>query len=242
MSFLIDNVPRVIPFTVPHLGYIAFFLVATILFFMNLKKIKNRPDPLFNVLKWINTITVIVFYTWSLLFTDSFILTGLPLHVCRIVSIVGLYYYWTKDKRVEALLFYTGAFGLVAVMYPANVHPLYTHLIGYVSQVTHVLIIVTWYYVVFIRGFRPTRKDFTQTALFFLVVLLLVWPFNYMIGGGEYFYIRQARPFFLDWPDIAWILFTYGLTLFVMSIKYLSLASVKKRAHASNPSNTALSK
>ena len=228
MSFFIDNVPRVQPFTLPHFGYMAFFVIATILFFMYKNKIEKNPNPLFNVLKWINTVTVILFYTWSILFTDSFILTGLPLHVCRIVSIVGLYYYWTSDERVEALLFYTGAFGLVAVMYPANVHPLYTHLIGYVSQVTHVLIIVTWYYVVFIKKFRPSLKDFSQIAAFFLAVLLLVWPFNYLIGGGEYFYISVNRPFFLDWPDLYWIIFTYGLTLLVMTIKFISFYNKKR--------------
>lgn len=228
MSFLIDNVPRVQPFTLPHFGYIAFFVISTFLFFMYKSQIEKNPDPLFNVLKWINTITVFVFYTWSILFTDSFLISGLPLQVCRIVSIVGLYYYWTKDERVEAFLFYSGAFGLVAVMYPANVHPLYTHLIGYVSQVTHVLIIVTWYYVVFIKKFRPSIKDFSQIAVFFLAVLLLVWPFNYLIGGGEYFYIRVKRPFFLDWPDLYWIFFTYTITLLVMTMKFIAFYNKKR--------------
>lgn len=224
MNFFIDNVPRVQPFTLPHLRYMAFGIVAVILFFVYIETIRAKEDQFYHFLKWVNTITVGIFYTWSFIFTDSFLETGLPLHVCRIASVVSLYYFWSYDERVYPMLFYLGAFALVAIGYPANVHPLYTHIIGYTSQFTHVLILVVWLYVVFIKKYRPTWKDFNVTASIFLVSLIAIWGFNYVIGEGHYFYILNAnRPFINAWPDWGWIVFTYGITIVVMIIKTFSV-------------------
>lgn len=224
MQFFIDDVPRVQPFTLPHLGYIAFGVIAAILFFVYLKEIKANQSKFESLLKWTNTITVFIFYTWSLVFTDSFLETGLPLHVCRIASVVSLYYFWTRNERVLPMLFYLGAFGVVAIAYPANVHPLYTHIIGYVSQFTHVLIVVTWLYVVFVKHYRPTWKDFQVNAALWLVALIGIWGLNYMVGEGEYFYILTAnRPFFNTWPDIGWIGFTYSVALVVILLKTITV-------------------
>ena len=228
MEFFIDNVPRVQPFTLPHLGYIAFGVIATLLFFVYLKPIRANQGKFESLLKWINTITVFVFYTWSVIFTDSFLETGLPLHVCRIASVVSLYYFWSHDERVIPMMFYLGAFGVVAIAYPSNVHPLYTHLIGYVSQFTHVLIVVTWLYVVFVKHYRPTWKDFQVTAVFWAISLLAIWGFNYLVGQGEYFYIQErTRPFFKTWHDLGWIGFTYGIALVVIFIKTLAVSKLK---------------
>lgn len=228
MSFFIDNVPRVQPFTLPHLGYIAFGVIASVLFFIYLDTIKANEAKFHALLKWVNTITVLVFYTWSILFTDSFLETGLPLHVCRIASIVSLYYFWTYDERVFPMLFYLGAFGVVAIAYPANVHPLYTHIIGYTAQFTHVLIVVTWLYVVFVKHYRPTWNDFRFTAALWLVALFAIWGFNYLVGEGEYFYIINTnRPFFNTWPDLGWIGFTYSVALLVIGIKTVTVSRFK---------------
>lgn len=221
MEFFIDDVPRVQLFGIEHFFYIGFAVLAVVWFISHQTTIKKNQISYHRLFLWITLVTTIVFYTWSLIFTGFALTNGLPLHACRISTLVSLYFYFTKDSRVIPFLFYSGFFALFAILYPSNVHPLYTHLVGYTAQITHIMILMNWLYIVLILGYRPTIKDMNQTALVFIAMLLLIWPFNYLVGGGEYFYIISEvnRPFLKELPDILFLSIMFGLFYIVMMIK-----------------------
>jgi len=176
-----------------------------------------------NLLLWLTLVPTVVFYLWSLVFTGFGLPNGLPLHACRISTLLSLYYYFSKDQRVIPYLYYFGIFSVIAIAYPSNVHPLYTHLVGYTSQITHIMLLINWLYLVLIIGYRPSIKDFKQVAMHFSLLLLLIWPFNHLVGGGEYFYILSEvnRPFLKDLPEIIWVSGMIALMLLAMSLKTL---------------------
>lgn len=221
MDFFINDVPRVQLFSIEHFFYIGFAVVAVVWYLTHQKNIQQHQARYHRLFLWITLVTTVVFYTWSLIFTGFGLTNGLPLHACRISTLVSIYFYVTKDSRVIPFLFYSGFFALFAIFYPSNVHPLYTHLVGYTSQITHIMILINWLYLVVTLGYRPTIKDMNQTAIVFIVMLLLIWPFNYLVGGGEYFYIISEvnRPFLKDWPDLLFLSVMFGLFYIVMMIK-----------------------
>lgn len=221
MNFFIDDVVRTQPFGLEHLGYVTLALLACWWFIRSQQHIKQHQATYH---RWFLAIfggTTIVFYLWSFVFTGFGLTNGLPLHACRISTLLSLYYYLSNDRRVMPYLFYFGIFAVVAIAYPSNVHPLYTHLVGYTSQITHIMLLLTWLYIVLIEGYRPTIKEFKTVAIHFTYLLLFVWGFNHLVGGGEYFYILSSvnRPFLKTLPEGVWVLANIAIMVLVMTIK-----------------------
>jgi hypothetical integral membrane protein (TIGR02206 family) len=223
MTFFIDDVARTQPFSPEHFMYITLAIIACGWFIRQRQTIKVNQAFYHNLLMWLTLVPTVVFYLWSLVFTGFGLPNGLPLHACRISTLLSLYYYFSKDQRVIPYLYYFGIFSVIAIAYPSNVHPLYTHLVGYTSQITHIMLLINWLYLVLIIGYRPSTKDFKQVAMHFSLLLLLIWPFNHLVGGGEYFYILSEvnRPFLKDLPEIVWVSGMIALMLLAMSLKTL---------------------
>lgn len=228
MSFWTD-VPfdeRVRLFSVSHIAFVLSAILIVTLFVLNLDKIKDHWSHLRIILIVISSIQVIVLYSWSFLELGFSLEAGLPIHLCRMSTFLGLYFLITEDKRVFHALYYMSAFALVAILYPVNVHPIYTHIIGWSYQISHIMIVLVWIVGVYLYGYRPTYKVLNTAIVVFLIIELFVWRFNYWVGDGEYLYLRSDvnRPFFKDWHDLLWIAFTivlsYGVMWFMTWIIY----------------------
>jgi len=220
VSFWVD-VPtdeRVTLFSVSHISFVLTAIVIVTLFVLNLDKIKNHWSHLRYIFIAISSIQVIALYSWSVFELGFSLEAGLPIHLCRMSTLLGLYFLITKDKRVFHALYYMSAFALVAILYPVNVHPIYTHIIGWSYQISHIMIVLVWIVGVYLYGYRPTYKILNTAIVVFLLIELVVWRFNYWVGDGEYLYLRSDvnRPFFRDWHDLLWIAFTIVLSYAVM--------------------------
>jgi hypothetical integral membrane protein (TIGR02206 family) len=223
MTFFLDDVVRTQPFSSEHFVYMTLAVIACVWFIRKQATIKSNQEHYHKLFLWLILVPTVIFYIWSLIFTGFGLPNGLPLHACRISTLLSLYYFLTKDQRVFPYLYYFGIFAVVAIAYTSNVHPLYTHLVGYTSQITHIMLLITWLYIVLVVGYRPTIKDFKQVGLHFSLFLLLIWPFNHLVGGGEYFYILSEvnRPFLKDLPEVLWVSGMILLMLLAMSLKTL---------------------
>ena len=135
---------------------------------------------------------------------------------------------FTKNTKVFHALFYMSVFALVAIFYPVNVHPIYTHVIGYSYQVSHMLIVLVWIMGVFVFGYRPNVKSMNRVFLVFVGIVLIVWQFNYLVGDGEYLYLRGDvnRPFFKEMHDLIWIACVLVVSYLVMGL--MTLPFVKR--------------
>jgi len=99
-----------------------------------------------------------------------------------------------------------------------NVHPIYTHVIGYSYQISHIMIILVWILGVLVYGYRPTFTIMHKAILALLIITLLVWRFNYLVGDGEYLYLRGDvnRPFLKEMHDLLWISITLVISYIIM--------------------------
>lgn len=221
-SFFSDDVARVSLFDLSHIVYLSVVIIVTVIFVLKLDYVKERKEWFRKIFIGISLVQVLVFYTWSGVVLGFGLEAGLPIHLCRTSTFLGLYFLITEDKRVFHALFYTSAFALIAIFYPVGVHPIYTHIVGYSYQISHLMIILVWILGVFVYGYRPTRQILTKAAGWFMIVLVYVGAFNYLVGEGEYLYLRGDvnRPFFKDMPDLIWVggvFIVAYLVMFVMT-------------------------
>jgi hypothetical integral membrane protein (TIGR02206 family) len=205
-------------FSTSHILFLLSVIFVVGLFVYKLDWVRDHWKQVRIVMLVISGIQFIVFYTWSFTELGFSLEAGLPIHLCRLSTILGLYFLMTEDRRVFHALYFMSAFAIVAIVYPSNVHPLYTHVVGYTFQISHIMILLVWIVGVFLYGYRPTYRILNTAILVFFFVELFVWRFNYWVGDGEYLYLRSDvnRPFLTSWPDLAWIAFTIGLSYLIM--------------------------
>lgn len=164
---------------------------------------------------WIVTILLVwsqlARYGFSVIRDGGFSNDYLPFYVCRISSLVLLYYVITKDKRVESFLFYWAATGLAGVTYPngeINNIPNLTE----TFYIDHFLLALTPFYLVVYEGFRPSKKNLFQVTALMLVVLLTFIPLN-NIFGTDYFYTKDQSIFGIIFPFIPDTVFGVNIAL-----------------------------
>lgn len=209
---------RVNLFDLSHIGYLFTVVLLVAWFATHLSWVKAHWTMVRRMMIGVSLVQVVVLYSWSAIELGFSLEAGLPIHLCRMATFLGLYFLFTEDTRVFHALYYMSAFAIVAIVYPVNVHPIYTHVIGWSYQVSHGMILLVWMVGVFQFGYRPTYRVLNRVVLWFFVITLIVWRFNYWVGDGEYLYLRSDvnRPFFKNWPDLMWIAFTMLLSYGVM--------------------------
>ncbi len=114
MTFFIDDVVRTQPFSPSHFVYITLAIVACGWFIRQRQTIKANQAFYHKLLLWLTLVPTVVFYLWSLVFTGFGLPNGLPLHACRISTLLSLYYYFSKDQRVIPYLYYFGIYAYLA--------------------------------------------------------------------------------------------------------------------------------
>lgn len=218
---------RVTLYGMSHILFIISVFIIVGLFIFKLDYIKNHLKMTRNIMAVISIIQVIALYSFSVfeLGMEHILLAGLPIHLCRLSTLLGIVFLFTENKKLMIPLYYMSVFALVAIFYPVNVHPIYTHIVGYSYQISHTMIVLVWIMIVFIYGYKPTFKSLHTSIIVFFIAELFVWRFNILIGGGEYLYILSDvnRPFFKNLSDISWILFTIIISyivMFVMTIPF----------------------
>ncbi len=209
---------RVNLFDTSHIMFILSVIVIVGLFIYKLDVVKRNKDLTRKILIGISAIQLIALYSWSFLELGFSLEAGLPIHLCRMSSLLGMYFLITEDTRVFHALYYMSAFVIIAIMMPVNVHPIYTHVIGYSYQISHIMIILVWILGVLVYGYRPTFTIMHKAILALLIITLLVWRFNYLVGDGEYLYLRGDvnRPFLKEMHDLLWISITLVISYIIM--------------------------
>lgn len=209
---------RVNLFDASHIVFMMTVILIVGLFVWKFEFVKRNWNIIRKIMIGVSIVQVIMLYSWSFIELGFSLEAGLPIHLCRMSTFLGLYFLITEDKRVFKALYYMSAFALVAIFYPTNVHPIYTHIIGWSYQISHVMILLVWIVGVFMYGYRPTYSVLNKAIVVFVLIELVVWRFNYWVGNGEYLYLRADvnRPFFKEWHDLLWISFTIVLAYLVM--------------------------
>jgi len=132
---------------------------------------------------------------------DFLITESLPFYVCRLSSLVLLYYALTKDKRVESFLFYWGATGMAGVIYPNGPMENIANLTE-TFYIDHFLLAITPFFLVVYQGYKPNVKDLFIIVGVMAAILLAFIPINNLMGA-DYFYLNNQSIIGVVFPGLS---------------------------------------
>jgi hypothetical integral membrane protein (TIGR02206 family) len=144
-------------------------------------------------------------HIWHLLTESWQVERQLPLHLCGIMILVTVYGLATQDRRVYPFIYFFGIAGSIQAVLTPDTLLDFPHARFLNTMISHGLLVVAGFWIVFVEGFRPTRKD-AVVSLFVLNVYALGVLFVNLAIGANYLFIT-AKPetasvldFFPEWP------------------------------------------
>lgn len=212
-------------FDLNHLLYISILAVVLIILIVNKEKVKVSVKRIGNIILAVSILQQILLYSWYALETGFNISESLPLHICRISSLLGIYFLVTKNTKVVDTMFYFGLYAYGSFLYPSRVYPIY-HAIGISFVINHLITILLPYFAYIAYNWRPDFKGFLRASKYFLIYFIFVYFLNPIIDGN-YFYLKY-RPFFKEWSDYIYIPFILCFTIFIFFIGYKSVNLISK--------------
>lgn len=160
---------------------------------------------------------------FGIMFTTGFDVTrNLPFYMCRLSSLVLLYYVITKDKRLEPFLFFWGATGIAGIIYPngpiANVANLTE-----TFYIDHFLLTITPFFLIVYQGYKPRFSDVLKITGLMAFILYSFIPINHWMGA-DYFYLSDQSIFAILFPGQSSFIFAtvhYVIAGFFFSLYYI---------------------
>ncbi|MEC9485669.1 MAG: hypothetical protein UMR38_07305 [Candidatus Izemoplasma sp.] len=166
---------------------------------------KQHKDKLYLIVTLLLIYTQLTRYGFAII-RDGFILgESLPFYVCRISSVILLYYVLTKDRHVMPFLFFWGATGVAGIIYPNGP-------INNIANLTetffidHYLLAITPFYLVLYEDYVPTVKDAYRITFLMAITLYLFIPINALLKT-DYFYLTRQSIFGELFPSTPSIIF-----------------------------------
>ena len=175
-------------------------------------------------------IIVAILLVWSqlaryigVMFRESFDFTEhLPFYICRLSSLILLYYVVSGNKKIESFLFYWGATGLAGVIYPNGPIENIANLTE-TFYIDHFLLAMTPFFLVVYQGYRPVKKDLFIITGVMAFMLYAFIPINNWIGS-DYFYLKDQSIFGIVFPGVSSYIFAtvhYVVVFGFFSLYYL---------------------
>ena len=205
------------PFRMDHLIYLLLFTAALASLILNRDRIRaNRKWYSYGTLV-LSILQQVLLYSWYFLEMGFDLSESLPLHICRIASLLGIWYLLTKRSKVMDIMFYFGLYAYGSFLYPQRIYPVY-HVIGISFIINHIITILLPWFAFIAYDWRPDFRGLIRSSVWFLVYFTFVYFLNPLIDGN-YFYLKY-RPFFQDWPDIIYVPFVLAFTLCSFAVAY----------------------
>ena len=205
-----ESVEFINPFDIHHLIYLVIFSIILLLMIFKKNEIRENSKKIAGGILIISVFQQLLLYSWYFLETGFNVSEALPFHICRISSILGIYFLITKNTKVLDTMFYFGLFAYGSFIYPQRIYPVY-HVIGISYLINHTLTILLPWFAHISYGWRPRPKELKKTSIYFLIYFAFVYTLNPIIDGN-YFYLKY-RPFFKEWPEPIYIPFSVIVTL-----------------------------
>ena len=211
------NVEFIKPYGFHHYMYISIFVISLYLLIKNRNKIKENSRKLRFFILFLSLFQQILLYSWYYLETGFNLGEALPLHICRISTLLGIWFLITKNTKVLDTMFYFGLYAYGSFLYPSRVYPVY-HAVGISFVINHIITIILPWFAYIAYGWKPKLKALKKSSLIFLIYFVFVYFLNPIIDGN-YFYLKY-RPFFKTWPEYIYVPFLVIGTLLGFYLAY----------------------
>lgn len=173
-----------------HRAYLAFHLTLLVLLLSTRDLVRHRQELVRRTLVLVSLTQQLVMYGVHLSRGDRWA-EALPLHVCRVCTLLGLVWLVSGADGAMQLAFYLGLFAYGSLAYPYGIEPT-DHIMGWSFVVNHSLTLVLPVYAGVVHGWRPHLRGLGWSYLAFLGYLAVADRTNRRTGGN-YFYLRD-RP------------------------------------------------
>jgi hypothetical integral membrane protein (TIGR02206 family) len=173
-----------------HRTYLAFYLTLLVLLLSARDLVRRRQELVRGVLVLVSLVQQGVMYGHHLARGDGWG-EALPLHICRVCTLLGLVWLLTGQDWAMQLVFHLGLFAYGSLVYPYGIEPR-DHVMGWSFVVNHSLTLLLPVHAAIVVGWRPTLRGLGSSYLVFLAFLAVVERANRRTGGN-YFYLRD-RP------------------------------------------------
>jgi len=229
ISWWSEEVPFISTFDGNHIVYITIVVGLMAALFRYRKQVKVNAKKIGIIILITSILQQTLLYSWYVLEMGFDVSESLPLHISRVTSLLGIFYLFTKNKKVMDVVFFFSLFAYASFLYPQRIYPI-THVIGISYLVNHAITILLPYFAYIAHDWRPNRKSLIHAYSFFLIYFWFVYFLNPFIDGN-YFYLKY-RPFFHEWPDyiyvpVVLIVVFFGFLLAYQVVKWISLRGTK---------------
>lgn len=166
---------------------------------------------------------VFLLYGWYYFMTGFDLSVSLPLHICRIASILTIVFLINEDKRLLDIIFYFSIYALISFFYPLNVYH-FLHINGISYMINHLITVFIPVFSILVYGYRPSMEGLKKGLTAFTIYFIVIFIINPLVDGN-YFYLTD-RPFlhslsYVSYGLLAYITTVVGFTLITKIIKYI---------------------
>ncbi|MEY8371707.1 TIGR02206 family membrane protein [Aerococcaceae bacterium 50-4] len=213
------DAPFINAFSLAHILYLAAFFMILIAMFVFRDFINTNQVVIGRVLFTVSVLQQILLYSWYYFETKFDLKQALPLHICRLSTIMGLVYLVTGNQMVMQVLFYFGLYAYFSFFMPSRINKIY-HVSGLSYFLNHVITILIPFFAYFTTGWTPSSRGLIVSLGAFAVYWFVALLVN-RSTGGNYFYMKYRPLPILDklnFPTYA--VGNFVLTLIVFLIGY----------------------
>ena len=120
---------------------------------------------------------------------------GLPLHLCDFSSASIMLYFLTKKREFFLFAFFAGISGAGMAILTPDVLYAFPNIDYIRHMVGHSMILLGVSYAIIVDNQRPYLKDVHRVLLFISLLLILMYPINFLIGPpANYWYVLEKPP------------------------------------------------
>ncbi len=227
-TFLDPSVPYIKLFGIEHLYYVLIILSLFSLVMLNRNHLSQVKNQLRVGLFILTLFQQILLYTWYAFMTGFDLAQALPLHLCRISTLLSLIYFITLNDTIMDIVFYFGLFAYGSFALPIAIHPI-THALGISYIINHSLTILLPFIAWYAFGWRPKKRNLLLVSILFIFYFIIAIAANFLFEGN-YFYLLK-RPFLQQMNVYIYYLVTviFTLSVFIIAFKLISLVSSKNQ-------------
>jgi hypothetical integral membrane protein (TIGR02206 family) len=177
-------------FSTEHLIVLIIFFSVTIIFYLFRNRL-SQFDFLIRLIFFIALISLeLLYHIWLYSGENWDITYTLPFQLCSISLIVSLILLVTNSRVLATVLYFIGGVGALAALLTPELFLGYPHFRFFQFFITHIFIIWTALYYVWVRKFYPSKKGvwmafFSLNVLAFFAFLANQWT------GGNYMFLAK---------------------------------------------------
>jgi len=184
------------PLSLLSFSHIAFTTVCFLVIILLPRLFVNSSDSSKNLL--VTAIIVLIMVNQGMdLYREGYMQEwklGLPLHLCDFSSFSVILYFLTKRKEFFLFAFFFGiAGGGMSLLTPDILYAF--PYVGYIqNQIGHSMILLGVSYAMIIDNKRPYLGDVHKVLFFTTLLLLIMYPINYLLGPPANYWFLVEKP------------------------------------------------